>query len=288
MREALAKLVFGAVSIGVPYGLRRVGAGVSAMPTEAEVEVLIERAIALGITTFDTAPAYGVSEERLGRSLGARGTVWTKVMSGDPNASLDGSLERLRRARVELFQWHNWTASLGRDTEWVRAWTALRGDPRVARLGATTYGVEDAVAAAASGLFDVVQCEFNLLNQGVVSALAQHARRSGIDVAVRSVYLQGALTDEGRDLPDVPVLHGGVERARRAADGIGLTRLALLSALEHPAIASVLVGIDRPEQLEEACSMACGPPLRPAERARIAELDLRGDPACDPRNWPPR
>lgn len=282
-----SRLVFGAASLGMPYGLPRQGAGTNVAPAESDAVALVERALERGITTFDTAPAYGESEARLGRLLGTRGRVWTKVASGDPARSLDASLERLRRSRVELLQWHNWTAALGQDDAWTSAWRSLRGDARVAQLGATTYGVADAVAAAESGLFDVVQCEFHILNQGVVNALANACGKgtSKVAVAVRSVLLQGALTDDGRELPDLPVLREGVARARAAAEGVGLTRLAMRAALEHDAIAYVLVGIDRLEQIEEASHIASGAPLDAATAARIADLDLHGDAACDPRTW---
>ena len=282
----MQRLVFGAASLGMSYGLPRPGAGPNVAPAESEAASLVDRALELGVTTFDTAPAYGASEERLGRILGARGAVWTKVASGDPSRSLDASLEKLRRARIELLQWHNWTEALGRDVAWSAAWSALRGDARVARLGATTYGIADAVAAAASGLFDVVQCEFHLLNQGVVRALEEQVRRGAITVAVRSVLLQGALTDDGRELPDLATLRAGVGRAREVAGGGGLTRLALRAALEHPAIGHVLVGIDRREQVEEAAVIAAGAALGAEVDARITGLDLGGDPACDPRRWP--
>jgi len=276
------ELVFGAASLGMAYGLPRVGATANPTLPESEAVALVECALDAGITTFDTAPAYGESEARLGRILGARGTVWTKVTSGDPRASLVASLAKLRRPRVDLLQWHNWTAALGRDAAWTAAWTRLRSDVRVAQLGATTYGVADAIAAADSGLFDVVQCEFHLLNQGVVAALAGH----DCGVAVRSVFLQGALTDDGRELPALPALRAGIDRARSAAADVGLTRLALRAALEDPAISFVLVGIDRTAQIEEAVRIASGPPLSPDQRARIAALDLGGDSACDPRTWP--
>jgi aryl-alcohol dehydrogenase-like predicted oxidoreductase len=272
------KLVFGAASIGMSYGLPREGAAVNEAPTEAHAAALVEQALRVGLSTFDTAPAYGESEARLGKILAGRGNVWTKVASGDPSASLTSSLAKLARDRVELLQWHNWTAALARDTAWVTAWQALRRDSRVAQLGATTYGIADAVAAADSGLFDVVQCEFHLLNQGVVTAL----RGKRIAVAVRSVFLQGALTDEGRALPALPVLRTGVARARAASHGIGLTCLALRAALEHPAITHVLVGIDRAAQIDEAVGIANGPPLPEID---LAALDLHGDPACDPRTW---
>lgn len=279
-------LVFGAVSLGMGYGLSRTGAGANAIPSEADAAALIEHALDVGITTFDTAPVYGESEARLGRVLGTRGQVWTKVAPGTaPDVSLAASLARLRRPHIELMQWHNWTADLDRDASWRAAWLRLRDDERVGALGATTYGVMDAVAAAESGLFDVVQCEYNLLNQSVVSALADHASSRRISVAVRSVFLQGALTDEGRELPALPALRSGVARARAAAGTAGLTRLALRAALESPAVSYVLVGIDRRGQLEEAVEIAKGLALSSDERAGVASLDLGGDPACDPRAW---
>jgi aryl-alcohol dehydrogenase-like predicted oxidoreductase len=288
MSEPPNKLVFGAVSLGMPYGLPRAD-GTQAALKEADATSLVERALELGITTFDTAPAYGESETRLGRALAGRGRVWTKVAAGDVPAdpselidrSLDASLARLQRSRVELLQWHNWTAALADDHKWRDAWGKLAGDKRVDQLGATTYGIADAVAAAQTGLFQVVQCEFNLLVQGVVTALANR----GVSIAVRSVLLQGALTDEGRALPDKPALRDGVARARAAAAGIGLTRLALRAALEHPAIAHVLVGIDRRSQLFDAVHFARSGWLTEEERAGIQALDLGGDPACDPRTW---
>lgn len=283
-----SRLVFGTAAIGMPYGLPRVGATASEAPSLEAVHALIERALDLGITTFDTAPAYGDSEKRLGEALRDRGEVWTKVTSGSPVVSLEASLRSLQRPRVELLQWHNWTAALGADPKWRDEWTSLRSDHRALALGATTYGVADALAAVASGHFDVVQVECNLVNQGVVNAIANAETDRAVSVAVRSVYLQGALTDEGRSLPDRPALHQGVARARTLAGtlGVSLTQLALRFALEHPAIKHVIVGFDRPAQLEQACHIAGSSLALPLDsKGKIEALDLRGDPAADPRNW---
>jgi aryl-alcohol dehydrogenase-like predicted oxidoreductase len=281
----MAELVFGTVALGMAYGLPRPGAHKNAMPSDAEAEALVERALELGVTTFDTAPAYGESEARLGRILGERARVWTKVSGGAFEDSIAASFAKLRRPRIELLQWHNWTAALGGDAAWRSRWSALRKDDRILQLGATTYGVTDAVAAATCGLFDVVQCEFNVLNQQVVNALAPHAARGEIAIALRSVFLQGALTDEGRELPARPALIDGVARARAVAGAAGLTRFALRAALERTEVSYVLVGIDRASQLDEAVRIAGGPPLSDEQAAAIASLDLAGDPACDPRAW---
>src|SRR5438093_6232801 len=80
-----------------------------------------DQAVAAGITYFDTAPGYGSgrSEENLGKVLTeTRATVLigTKVrlsaadlvdVRGAVRRSLEASLRRLRRGRVDLVQLHN-------------------------------------------------------------------------------------------------------------------------------------------------------------------------------------
>ncbi len=77
----------------------------------------IHRALALGITYFDTAYAYGngVSETRFGKGLaGNRQKVWltTKIQERDPSkarAILEGSLKRLQTDHVDLCHIHSLT-----------------------------------------------------------------------------------------------------------------------------------------------------------------------------------
>jgi aryl-alcohol dehydrogenase-like predicted oxidoreductase len=267
------------------------------MPSYEDALALVRDAHARGIRTFDTAPAYGASEERLGAALeGLSAAVWTKVgrverlddsLAETLDRSLDASLHKLRRSRVELLQWHNWTASLSENEPFRRAWSRLARDPRVASLGATTYGVDDARAAIESGLFQWVQVEWNLLRPIVLDSVGPLAHARGVHLSVRSVYLQGALTDEGRKLPALPALEDGVRRARDMAreHGIGLTKLALRAALEHRYITRVLVGIDRVAQVDAALAIAKGPSLTEHVRARLSSLSLGDNPAADPRTW---
>ncbi len=293
--------MFGAAAIGLDYGLARAdsGAARSTMPAREDALALVRTAHAKGLRAFDTAPAYGESEARVGEGLeGLDAEVWTKVgrvervdegLSDTLERSLIASLAKLRRSSVDLLQWHNWTASLGEDRRFRAAWERLAKDPRVGALGASTYGVDDARAAVESGLFARVQVEWNLLRPIVVDSIGDLARARGVKLSVRSVYLQGALTDEGRRLPPLPSLVAGVHRARAVAAeaGVGLTALSLRAALEHPGISRVLVGIDRPSQIDEALSIARGPALSATARGALASLGLGADPATDPRTWPP-
>ena len=289
----MAEIVLGTAALGMRYGLWRAVPGGTV--DERQALAIVREAFAVGIATFDTAPAYGEAEQRLGLALGDRGRVWTKVRTPDRDsdsrahldASVSQSLRSLCRAKIDVLQWHNWTRDLAEDGWFRAAWEALARDNRISALGASTYGVEDAVAAVQSGLFSQVQVEWNLLNQSVVAAIGPLARARQVSIAVRSVLLQGALTNEGRALPPLPGLVHGVNQARALADGLGLTleQLALGAALGHDDIAYVIVGMDRLAQVHDAFELLASPPLTSAARDSIRGIDMGGDPAVDPRTW---
>ena len=273
------KLVLGTAALGLPYGLPAKSGGVPELISEAAAIALVHAALAAGITTFDTAPAYGVAEERLGRALAGAGAVWTKLghdrdWSGI-DASLDRSCARLGRHRLDLMQVHNWSPTL--DSDGVL--DALARDPRIAAVGCSTYGVDDARSAVRDGRFAVVQVEWNLLNQEVIAAVGAEARQRGVRLAVRSVLLQGVLT--AKPLP--PHLAGlALARvaAAAAADRAGLTlpAYAIAAACGHPHIERVLIGLDSPAQLATALAGAAHPvAVDPALHV--------GGPLTDPRTW---
>jgi aryl-alcohol dehydrogenase-like predicted oxidoreductase len=83
--------------------------------TEEEAIRIVNRAIDEGIVYFDTAPAYskGQSEERLGKSFGARrNQVWIATKTNDRTRDgslrlLEDSLKRLKTDYVEEWRLHN-------------------------------------------------------------------------------------------------------------------------------------------------------------------------------------
>jgi len=102
------------------------------LPSDDEVVQLLQAAEQLGVTLLDTAPAYGTSEERLGRALiqlpeyAKRCVISTKVgetwgangstfdFSADAiKRSVERSLQRLQRDHLDIVLLH----SSGADTE---------------------------------------------------------------------------------------------------------------------------------------------------------------------------
>jgi len=62
------------------------------LPSEAEVRALLELAQSLGINLLDTAPAYGLSQERIGRLLPGERSEW--VICSKVGEHFDGKASR--------------------------------------------------------------------------------------------------------------------------------------------------------------------------------------------------
>src|SRR5262245_21757665 len=155
----------------------------------------VAHALEAGVTYFDTARSYGDgrSEENLGRvlaELGADPVVGTKFRLEPSDAdiaraiedSLVGSLRRLRRESVHLFQLHNRVGpgDGGLSVETVLgpvadALEALRGRGLIGHFGLTAMGETAEVRRVVeSDRFESAQVYFNALN-----ASAGYAGRAG-------------------------------------------------------------------------------------------------------------
>ncbi len=219
---ALSVLGFGCGAVG----------GLMVRGDPAEQDRAIRRAIAAGITYFDTAPLYGdgASETNLGRVLGgitADIVIGTKVRlapgeradtAGAVAASLDASLRRLGRDNVDLFQLHNPITRDGAgDTLPLaevldRILPALEAQQRRGKarcIGITAIGDPAALRAViASGRIQSAQIPFNLLNPSAaggmpagapgpdLEGLASHAKAHGVGVIAIRVLAGGALSAE--------------------------------------------------------------------------------------------
>ena len=83
----------GTVKFGRNKGVKYPGGDGFALPTDAEIQNLLDIALDSGINLLDTAPAYGTSEERLGKLLGARRDKFFLVTKTGEEFYEDGSSE---------------------------------------------------------------------------------------------------------------------------------------------------------------------------------------------------
>jgi aryl-alcohol dehydrogenase-like predicted oxidoreductase len=197
---------FGAVKIGRNTGLRY-PSGYD-LPSEPEVARLLNGILDLGINLIDTAPAYGSSEERIGRAIGHRRAEFVlSTKAGEQfddgisrfdfggsaiRRSLEESLRRLRTDRVDVLLLH----SDGRDleileeTDAVPTLLALRSEGLARQVGLS--GKTIAGARAALAWADVLMVPYNLEDRGH-AAVIEEAHRAGVGVLVKKGLGAGRL-----------------------------------------------------------------------------------------------
>jgi aryl-alcohol dehydrogenase-like predicted oxidoreductase len=202
----LSPVGFGAFKIGRNEGIKY-PAGY-ALPTDDEVAALVDGLLDMGINYFDTAPAYGTSEERLGRVLGTRSrdvVISTKVgetfedgrSSYDFSAdgireSVGRSLRRLGRDVLDLVFIHSDGRDLEilNDTVAVPTLEALRDEGLVRAIGLSGKTVEGARAALAWA--DAIMIEYHLQDRSHEPVLGE-AAAAGVGVVVKKPLASGHL-----------------------------------------------------------------------------------------------
>jgi aryl-alcohol dehydrogenase-like predicted oxidoreductase len=305
------------------FGCGAVG-GLMVRGAPADQERAVARALELGINYFDTAAAYGsgASETNLGRVLASlrpeiflstkftvrpedRGHIAEAVAT-----SLDQSLRRLGRERVDLLQLHNRIAAAGDDRpldpatvleEVVPALERLRSQGKIRFFGITALGDTPALhRVVESAAFDTAQICCNLLNPSAArpvppgfpaqdfGGLMNRAQAAGMGTIGIRVLAGGALSGVETRHPIsmaavAPIASGpdyraDVARSRRfdvlkAAGYVGSTvEAALRFVISNDALTTVLIGTSTLQELEAAAAAIERGPLPPAALDRLMAL----------------
>ncbi len=225
-------------------------------------------------------------------------------------SSLEGSLERLDRERVDIFYLHDPVSRAGGGEsissrqaleEVVPAFERLRQQGKTRFLGFTAIGESNSLKEViGSRAFDGAQITYNLLNPTAATPLpatypAQDfdrlldgAQAAGIGVVAIRVLAGGALSGSAErhpiaSPPPTPIGWGqsydaDVARARKLmplveeGHAASLHEAAIRFAISHAAVSTILVGMATPEQFEQALAAVQRGPLPQSALDRLSQL----------------
>ena len=302
----VSEIAFGGVEIGMPYGL-----GVNRkkdMLSKSDSINLLHDAIDGGINFFDTARMYGASEEIMGEAFKHKReqvVIATKCKhlknhSGDLSSaeiiksrireSLAESLGALQTDFVDVFMLHRVNKEILKNEAIKETFSRLKEQGVIRATGVSTYTVEESKLAIDSGVWDVIQIPFNLMDQSQ-EEIFELTENKGIGLMVRSVLFKGILTDKGRNLHKAL---NDVEKHIKLYDdlvnetNVDLATLATKFALSYNQISSVLVGIDKQHYLKNALSLADGQYLDSRQLQLAKELQYPDPEFLDLVKWDQR
>jgi aryl-alcohol dehydrogenase-like predicted oxidoreductase len=250
---------------------------------------VVDAALEAGVTLLDTADVYGNrggSEELLGKALKKRrdrvvlATKFGHAMSDDapPNrgsreyirSALEASLKRLRTDWVDLYQYHR-PDGITPLAETLGALNELVEEGKVRHVGSSNFDgrmvveADDLARDRGWARFVSAQNEYSLLKRGAEEELLPTCDRLGVGVLPYFPLASGLLTGKyrrGRPAPAGSRLvtrpehltdeaFDRVESLERYAEERGLTLLdvAIGGLAAMPAVASVIAGATKPEQV---------------------------------------
>ena len=264
----LSVVGFGTSTLGDVFG--------SLDPNEAIRAVHL--AVDNGINFFDSSPYYGITlaETRLGEALaGRRDRVILATKCGRYGfsefdfsakrviASMDESLRRLQTDYVDLFQAHDVEFGDVQQVihETLPALRQLQQQGKARYIGVSGYPPKllRRIAEAAPVDSILTYCHYNLMNTDMDGVLTAFTRERGIGLINASGLCMGLLTEQGP--PDWhPAPQQVRDAGRKAAEfcreqGADISEVALRFCLDHPCVASTLIGISTPRQVETSLKL---------------------------------
>ena len=202
----VSPLGFGAFKIGRNEATKYPGS--YELPDDASVARLLNGVLDLGINFIDTAPAYGLSEQRIGAALSGRrqefvlstkvGETWANGRSDfdfsaeGVRASVHRSLQRLDTDVLDIVFIHSSGEDVAilEETDAVATLRGLRDEGLVRAIGLSGKTVEGARAALAWA--DVIMVEYHLDDRSHAAIIAD-AADADVGVVVKKGLASGHL-----------------------------------------------------------------------------------------------
>jgi len=293
----VSRLGLGTVELGLNYGINKPGN--FGKPDEKHSIYLLHKAADFGINLFDTAPSYGSSEELLGKAFKNKKNciIATKVNIPPKDedykkfivSSINRSCKKLQRKYIDIVQVHNATVNTFLESDIFKILIKEKEAGNIRFIGVSVYEPENALAAINSGMIDVLQIAYNVLDQRMNEKVLDKAKSEGIGILSRSVFLKGVLTERVKYLPK------SCEPLKKAAENIktkmklsswqGLSKFALRFVLSNSVINSVLVGVSNEAELDFALDAFNKGKLINNELELAYRCGMNDDFWLNPSNW---
>ncbi|MBQ2741305.1 MAG: aldo/keto reductase [Oscillospiraceae bacterium] len=294
----ISEMTLGTVQLGMNYGINNKDGKPSA-DTAAEI---LKTAQVYGVTSFDTAEAYGDSEELIGKYLSkseVRSTVVTKFHfeCEDENKLFDilaekakASAERLNVERLPFLMLHNekYIKKYGRAV--TDALVKLKKEGLADNIGVSFSDKNELSRLCDTDVFDCIQIPLNLfdnkeLRDGTVKKLSD----CGVTVFARSIYLNGLFFIEPERLPEKLQKAGEpLAQIRKIAEEneISVASLALSFIRASCGVGSIVLGCETPSQVKENAELFSESMLPESASNRILEISENIDPlVIHPWEW---
>lgn len=268
----VSRLGFGSMGLRGPrtWGVRSVD--------EAQAERVLNAVLDAGISLLDTAPDYGLAEERIGRYLKHRRSqfllatkvgcdpiqhadhlevrhTWTAQVIRD---NLENSLRRLQTDYIDILQFHGGDAATLQRAGLIELLKTFRRQGKIRWLGfsSTLPAIRSLLQLSA---FDTVQVPWSCLTPQHSDCIAE-AAGLGCGLIIRGGIAQGG-PDAEIQRPQLNDIWQQARLDELLPPGTTRAQFILRCTLSHPQNHSVIIGTANLQHLAENVAAAAAGPL---------------------------
>ncbi|QHJ71090.1 aldo/keto reductase [Planococcus halotolerans] len=241
-----------------------------------EAQSIIDEALNVGITYFDTADLYGKgqNEEVVGQALGSRrqeiilatkvGNQWNRhsdQVTWNPSpdyikSQVHESLRRLKTDYIDLYQLHGGMIT-DPSEETIEAFETLKKEGLIREYGISSIRPNVIKRFMEQSAIVSIMMQYSLLDRRPEEFLDEIGA-SGISVVTRGTLAKGLLTSEALDRAKDK--NGYMDYSQEELEKVlnellsiepNLNALALHAALQHGTVASIVAGASSPAQIRD-------------------------------------
>ncbi len=273
MKE-LSKFTLGTAQLGLNYGI----ANKNGKPSLKNAFDILDKAVEMGIRSFDTAAAYGSSETVLGeyfannKKILEESTITTKIVLGNEKINenkieaavfekIDESLKRLKSDCVDNLMLHHVSDLQKYKEPVVKALEKAKKLGCVKKIGVSVYNTQDIQEMLMHGVFECVQLPINILDMRLIKDdMLKLLKKDFVTIYARSIFLQGLFFIKPENLP--PKLKMAKVYLDNINDicseiGCSVAELALVYARDIGELDSLVIGAETTKQIEENVRLMC-------------------------------
>lgn len=202
--------------------------------------------------------------------------------------SVEERLRNLQTDCIDVLQLHTWTRAWNQNPKPLDVLMKLKDEGKIGAIGISTpeHDQNSLIDLMRRGYLDAVQVIYNIFEQEPAAELLPAAQESNVGVIVRVVFDEGVLTgkytaDSTFAADDFRTNYFAGDRLQRAVErveaiktviadtGLTMPQVALLFALAHPTVSTIIPGIRNIQQADANAAVSDMPPL---DEALLHEL----------------
>jgi len=255
------KIGLGTVQFGLRYGVANQFGQVS----KSDAGSILSVARKHQVDTLDTAVSYGDSE----RILGELGVKDLRIITKLPSVPIDYpdvfewvlsnvklSLQKLKLTSLHALLLHDSSQLTGSRGESIyKALLELKRQKLINKIGVSIYDPMELDDVIKDFRVDLIQAPFNILDRRLWNSGWMHRlKRCGVEIHVRSAFLQGLLLMRFEDRPAFfsrwDHLWSSWSEWTRVSN-VSPLRACIQFLMAYPQIDRIIVGVESASQLEE-------------------------------------